>query len=83
MSLNLGTKACEALKLLRGDPRWTEVRNGVADALRKSMDLALTSNDVSALAYTRAIRDMHVAFEAASDGVPQAVVPKQTPGGKG
>lgn len=86
MSINLGTPACEAMRELSRNPNWLAVREAVLEQLRVKMNVALEAPPGArddAIGYARAMRDIVVAFEAASTNTSMQRVEKPGPlGGK-
>ena len=79
MSLNFGSSAVEAMRGLRANADWKQIREAVLDQARKNANIALESmhgNPADACGYARALRDMYIAFESATMGVPVAQVTK-------
>lgn len=80
--MNLGSPACEAAKALRPSEHWTTFRAALAEQMRKSMNQTLEAPPerlADAVGYTRALRDLHVALESATNGVPFNQVKKPGP----
>jgi hypothetical protein len=79
MSLNLGGAAVEAMRQLGNNPDWKHVREGVLEQSRMKMNTALElagHGRDDACGYARALRDLYIAFESATLGVPVAQVKK-------
>lgn len=79
MSLNLGTPACDAAKTLQGNEQWRTIREAVFELARQRMNIALDSapeHRADAVGYARAVRDLYLAFEAATTGAPMNRVVK-------
>jgi hypothetical protein len=77
MSINLGTAACEAMARLRTHADWKIIRDAIHEHARKSANTAIEVEhtfQAAACGYARAMRDLFVAIEAATDQVrPQQV----------
>jgi hypothetical protein len=73
MSLNLGTKALEAMKRLAANPEWQAIRASILNSAQEKMNAALDSpadrldNNTG---YARALRDLHLFCESATTGTP-------------
>lgn len=85
MSLNLGNQFIEAAATLRDNEAFRTVREALLDQVRQRMNMTL---DVApgqrddAVGYTRALRDLYVAFESATTGQRQQHVEKPGPRAK-
>lgn len=73
MSLNIGTEGCLAAKALQPSPDWKVLRDALEELARSKMNQALDAPpevQATACGYARALRDLWVAFEAATVGGP-------------
>ena len=71
MSLNIGTGGVNACQSLRGNPDWSAVREALRALVTQKMNLALDAPQdklADHVGYTRALRDIYVAFESATTG---------------
>lgn len=78
MSLNIG-KGVEAARSLVHSAAWRDICEALREQARSRMNQALDAppgNRDDAIGYARALRDVYVAFEAATLGVPHAQVKK-------
>lgn len=73
MSLNLGTEGCQAARELRTVASWADLRTALHKLVVARMNTALDAPPelrVDQSAYARALRDVWMAFEAATNGEP-------------
>lgn len=80
MSINIGSECTAAVAQLRGNPHWDTIRIALLEVVRKYANDALDNygrDDM--VGYARALRDLHVAFEAATNGHPYNRVEKPAP----
>lgn len=77
MSINLGNAAHEAMARLRVNPDWKAIRDAVHEHARKAANAAIDVEhtfQAASCGYARAMRDLYVTFEAATDQIrPQQV----------
>lgn len=79
MSLNLGNRAGAALSSLNGNENWKTVRDELAELVSAKANIALDAAPelaATANAYVRGMRDLWVAFEAATTNKNQIAVDK-------
>ena len=79
MNLNIGTAGCTAAHALQANRDWAIFREAMADVTRKFANSALDAPpelQASACGYARALRDVVIAIESATTGVPQLQVKK-------
>lgn len=72
MSLNLGNEVMSAAQALRGDTNFAALRAAMVSVVHDKINGALESapeHRVEATAYARALRDMWLALEAATQSV--------------
>ena len=85
MSINLGTSGCDACAHLRNNEHWQTVCESVREQTRTWMNNVLDP-DIGkaefARGYAKAIRDLYLAFDAATQGIRQNQTTKIGPIGK-
>ncbi len=77
MSLNLGTPVNDAATALRNNPDWKTIRDAVREQVRQKMNVALSASPdkvADNVGYARALRDIYIAFEAATFGKQQTQI---------
>lgn len=82
MSVNLGNLGCEAARSLRGNPDWVAVCEALKAQVTARMTMALDASPeklADAVGYARALKDIYVAFEAATKNINQNQVQKPGP----
>lgn len=73
MSLNIQNAGIDACRELKGSPSWFALRAAIKELARQKMNEALDKTPEQlqkAIGYAAALRDVWLAFESATDGVP-------------
>jgi hypothetical protein len=85
MNITLNNDVTAAAKALRGNPDWEKFRKGLGDVSDSMTDKAIGSDPalrIESTAFARALRDLWVQLEAATNDVPPRTVQKRSTVGK-